>query len=655
MELETLYNLDYASLKGILFSYPQNVEEILKDIGIKEILINPDNQYEFIWFVQDDKFGLLEYILDSDGISILQNSSKLDSKLDGILSSMNPALPKILKNPLFCNLLTTNISTVRDSIFSLTPESALVLMDQVSNKEVFNTLALSLSDEAALELVKNRNLSHELKIKFIRKYRLCAEFILNNDLTISTLSIFSTEILYSILSKDIKIPTKLLEEPLLLKKLVELPDTKEYRFIMEALEKSNDISFIEEKRKKSYEEKINKFDKENNMLENYSKAFNYLREKIQNSPFDFRDLDYALGTYIGLDFNSSYYHKLRSDLLDEIRNENIDSLKELLQEESNMHMSNMIIDYHFEEITHNLFLNLKQLLKFQNTNGITLSDDDIKIYTKILNIDDLSYEEKLALHNDLKANNYIEKFYDDLRIAKNKSIELIKESMLTKENIQKHKDQKLTKTTGVNVYTLDKEPFYALVKALTRDKSTPLKNDDIIYTVDASSYSLDSSLKLSTFYSPNDYYTVAYTDFETDQVMHVYPTDSYSRYDRSYDIRPTKRVYELHTPESLSTEYDDYNEMLIAQQNHRRKDELNERLKIPTMFAIYCYDYITENDVKSAKNLGLDIILVKTQNYKDSLNKRNKKSTDTLVGDRLNNGINYLYDFTEDNNINRRK
>ena len=33
------------------------------------------------------------------------------------------------------------------------------------------------------------------------------------------------------------------------------------------------------------------------------------------------------------------------------------------------------------------------------------------------------------------------------------------------------------------------------------------------------------------------------------------------------------------------------------------------------MFAIYCYDEITKNDIESAKNLGLGIVLVKTYAY----------------------------------------
>ena len=60
----------------------------------------------------------------------------------------------------------------------------------------------------------------------------------------------------------------------------------------------------------------------------------------------------------------------------------------------------------------------------------------------------------------------------------------------------------------------------------------------------------------------------------------------------------------------------DYPEIIVATPNIcRGESEIDQQLDFPKALAIYCYDEITPNDVESAKNLDVGIILVDTRAY----------------------------------------
>lgn len=654
MKAEELYNWDINSLQDFLLKNKEDAKEILKDIHIKEKLIAPNNKYEFIWFVQGAD-NLLLYLLDNIGIKILEISDSFETKIAGLLTSNNPWLPLLFQNKNFCELVVNNLKRLSSYLKALKSETALVLMNYLhSDIKTLNKIVLFFNQDTSLEVVKQIELELKTKLKLIKKYKKVAEYLLNNDPTITTLSIFSISDLYNIVQKDIQLSPILLKEKDFLKQITNTPHTKEYRFIINSISKSNDVSHIETKRKKFYDSEIKSYIKDEGMLKNYYECYKYM-VSLDLGDYDFYPkIKEGLITYLKMDSSTNEFLDIASKIFEILNTENENSLKEFFQNESNIQLSNMIIDYHFEEISYNLFINLRQLLSFQETEGKTLNSNDIETYTKILNLDTLSYEEKLLLHEKLKSTDFIEKYYDDIRNAKNSSIELIKEKMLTKESIQKYKNEELSKKYGINVYILDKDPFFVLVKALGITKTSFMETDTISYTVDGASYSLDSSSKLNTFADPKHYYNIAYTDFEINQVVHIYPTDSYSYYVREGTTPATERVWILNTPESLCAECDQYNEIIIAQKNNKNDDELNNDLKVPQMFAIYCYDMITHVDVISARNLGLGIILVKTKSYKNKTTISKKSIYDTIT-EGYKDEINYLDEFTQDDKYNRRK
>ena len=129
----------------------------------------------------------------------------------------------------------------------------------------------------------------------------------------------------------------------------------------------------------------------------------------------------------------------------------------------------------------------------------------------------------------------------------------------------------------------------------------------------------------------------------------MYPVDSFSKYIRESNNNGTPRVFEFYTPEEFVNRGMSYNEIILAQKNENRKDELNHQLLLPTPLAIYCYDKIVENDVISAKNLNIGIAVIKTKSY-DKKEMANQISMMDTIGyeERYKRGVDYIQSIGED-------
>ena len=199
-------------------------------------------------------------------------------------------------------------------------------------------------------------------------------------------------------------------------------------------------------------------------------------------------------------------------------------------------------------------------------------------------------------------------------------VELINKSILNKENIGKYKNEELSQKCGVPVYVLEGSEFYVLAKSLQVDKSEILDKNILSKTSDGASFTLDHSDKLKVYADTKIKYCIAYSGIPFRQLVHVFETDSYSHYCRNLktnlpkDTNGTNRINRLYTPKRLIESAIDYDELVIAEPRGTT-DEFDLSLNRPEEFAIYCYDDIADNDVVSAKENSLGIILVRTNCY----------------------------------------
>ena len=320
---------------------------------------------------------------------------------------------------------------------------------------------------------------------------------------------------------------------------------------------------------------------------------NFLTQLINsNTFFEAR----AKVNYQWNELNKIYFHEMIWKYIDWIDLNSCNS--ELL--------SDLIIDYHFDKISYNVFLDIKELLRFQIEKWNFLSNEKLKIYKDILNIDKLSNEEKIELHKSLIWKNVSEMFENDIQKARETSKIEIADSILNHETIKQYKDEELSKKYWINVYNFNWQPFYALAKVWRVDRINPE------YAV-TRSFSLVWTECIWVWGEPwND--TFLYEWLTHQQIIHISNDDSWSwswMHDEYW--QKTDYVFRLWSPSELLSNTRGYNELIILEkwtQDTVENHQLNEIKPI----AIYCYE-ITEDIIKTAKEYGVWIALINTQKY----------------------------------------
>ena len=270
---------------------------------------------------------------------------------------------------------------------------------------------------------------------------------------------------------------------------------------------------------------------------------------------------------------------------------------------SKRYLSDMIIDYHFEEYPYNVFLDIKELLLFQEKTDKKLPQEKIDLYKRILQIDFLPYEEVIKLHEELKKRNMKEEFYDDMLFARNIVGKAIKESILTKEKLSKYLNKQKSEEYGVDVYELDGEEFFALVKSGEHyHHAEPY----------GYSFSLVGTDAVGVYGNESFGNTFVYDGINENQIIHIFPTDSYTHYEDGRSS--TKRVNSLLNPNDLLKNTSSFNEILLKEKG---SIETEMDSKIPTLrkIAVYCFNNINDKHLVSAKENDIGILLINTSKY----------------------------------------
>lgn len=637
-DINYFLNLDYDQLVKYLLTAPTEEKKlILKNQEIKRKLICPENRHEFSWLAQENSKDIIPYLLDGEGIEILKESEYLIDKMNAILTSNAIYVDTIVSFKAFQKIIFDNFDELKDYLNVLTPVSGQYLI-KTAEKQNFNLIELisKFSQQTQTEVLKTQELSNEDYWKMISyTYEETASMLLEEKSVGKSLTNIRLPIIETIASKDIKLPYQIIEEPEFIKRISEITDVKTYRFLVNDLEKSNDVEKLEKAREKYYENQINSFNKKSGMLKVHEVLYEKLASMEEINPFSLMQT----AREIFKDANDGEIF----ELLNQINKVNLESglngIKEFLKEKSNIMLGNMIIDCHFKDYYLNVLKDVKQLCNFDALGENALSNDKIEIYKKIIEINNLSYEEKLELNTKLGKKNYVEEFYNDVRNSRNKMYSLIREEILNEDKISKYLDKEETNKFGVNIYRLEGEPFFALVKSFSIDKAFELSSGDIHSYKDSGSFSIDASNKLDTFHDPKDNYNLIFNNFNIDQVVHMFPVDSFSGYTRGE--KATDRVIELLTPKEFTGRSKDYNEVIIAQKNVSKPNDMDDRLPLPKPFAIYCYDEIGPNDIESAKNLGIGIVVVNTKKYNIETNNSQISMFDTMSSGKYNNDLKY--------------
>lgn len=592
--------------------------------SVKKREIINSNKQDFLDFLYNDLSGEILNLLDDEGVEYLKKYSDITDRITYILNYSN-YVDFLFNNQKFLDLfLSTDISKYYASLKNLNNKTYDLIVNRCLelNKDVnlIGQLISYFNKDYQLKFIDKYDYPNDLIYEMLKRNpKLLGKKILekyNIDLTSHNISIkglvdagksLSFEDMAkrngdSFVSSDGEIfilSSDLLNTEVAQKLWNEL-NVYEYRFLINDANYCGNPTNLNNYAKTKEEEFILNTD----YPKIYQNIFNMINKlsNLDSSSNEYRDIFRNLIRQIQIFPNE--YTNLRELIFNGEFAETINLITKSLDEKK----SDYIIDYHFEENYYNVMYDLKELLEFYYAGNIDIPEDRLYLYQQIVNIDMLSSQEKIELHNELKQYNMMEIFYDDMSFARKQVRKAIKDYSMVKEELVKFKDEELSNEYGVDVYNIEDNPFFAIVKSnINREDNLPVGH----------SYSLVGNGCISVFGTPeyNDTYVYDSSDLNPEQIVHVFPRDSFTMYKPfSFTSNATDRVEQLMMPDELLYNKRTYNEVLILEQGSMQTD-IDSRIPKLKKIALYCVDQITAKDVETAKIHNIGIMLINSKKY----------------------------------------
>lgn len=588
----------------------------------KEIIFS--DKGKFTTFLSNASKDTLTCVFDDEGISYLKKYSDIENRIAYILVWSEYA-GILFNNINFLDLfLSTNISYYYASLSQLDEKTCDLIIERC--------LKLEKSDKFISELLSYFNRDYQLKFidkydypndliyeilkqspnytgpKILKKYNID---LLTHNISIDNLIRVGKELNLKQMSERNKEMAQInktetfylssdLLTPGVAQHLWNKLNVYEYRFLINDVNYCGDPTFLNKYAKEREDEYI--------LNSNYLEPYNSIIKMILNIGYlDVNSEEYFV-VYENLNkqlhiFGNDYL-KIYKLLFQKKFSEAYNLVETLLEEKR----SDYIIDYHFEENYYNIMYDLRELLDFYYSGNIELSSEKLSLYEQIANIDKLSMQEKIKLHNTLKNYNMIEMFYDDMAYARKIVREAIKNYAMVKDDLANFKDEKMSLEYGVDVYNIEDNSFFAIVK------SSRYLHDTL---PTGHSFSLIGNGCISVFGDLEDSDTFVYdaSNLNPEQIVHVYPTDSFTMYKPfEFSEQATKRVEQLMMPDEMLYESKTYNEILILEKG-RKQTDLDPKIPELKQIALYCVDRITNQDVEVAKLNGVGIMFIDSKKY----------------------------------------
>ena len=592
--------------------------------SVKKREIINSNKQDFLDFLYNDLNGEILNLLDDEGVEYLKKYSDITDRITYILNYSN-YVDFLFNNQKFLDLfLSTDISKYYASLKNLNNKTYDLIVNRCLelNKDVnlIGQLISYFNKDYQLKFIDKYDYPNDLIYEMLkRNHKILGKKILekyNIDLTSHNISIkglidAGKSLSFEDMAKrngdsfvssggEIFLLSSDLLNTEVAQKLWNELNVYEYRFLINDANYCGDPTNLNNYAKTKEEEFILNTD----YPKIYQNIFNMINKlsNLDSSSNEYRDIFRNLIRQIQIFPNE--YTNLRELIFNGEFAETINLITKSLDEKK----SDYIIDYHFEENYYNVMYDLKELLEFYYAGNIDIPEDRLYLYQQIVNIDMLSSQEKIELHNELKQYNMMEIFYDDMSFARKQVRKAIKDYSMVKEELVKFKDEELSNEYGVDVYNIEDNPFFAIVKSnINREDNLPVGH----------SYSLVGNGCISVFGTPeyNDTYVYDSSDLNPEQIVHVFPRDSFTMYKPfSFTSNATDRVEQLMMPDELLYNKRTYNEILILEHG-RTQTDIDSRIPKLKKIALYCVDQITAKDVETAKIQGIGIMLINSKKY----------------------------------------
>lgn len=591
----------------------------------KEEIFEDFNKGKFMSFMENDTTGEILKLFDSNGLNLLNNCTYKEDVICYILTYSKYA-DKLFQNQEFLKIfLNSNISSYYASMGNLTKETYNLILNSIDpiNQEImFVNLFSYFPIEFQLSLLESWSYPNDLLYGIINKQNVVVtnkilekyNIDLSNDkLDIKCLIAYGKESYYHAMEVQNTMGQKIDKieiSPLMITSELCNKMWKDYD-IFELRSLINDAIYITDITKinnyvKTKENEIILSSLSNDMVNPFYELYNSFNMIINSTSDD--EYRYNQKQYFELCKKVDAY--IINDIKDAFSNEGLAGVENYLKKLSSNMISNYIIDYHFEENYHNIMIDIRELLNFYFAGNINLSEEKVELYSKLSNIDYLEIEEKIELHNILKNFNIMEMFYDDMALSRKIVNDALKDYSLSTETIKQYRNEKLSKEYGIDIYTIEDNPFFAIVKTGNKTAGDKMPTGH--------SFSLIGYGGIAVFGDVTDSKTYLYDaeNLNPEQVVHAYPFDSFTLY-KPYSLssKGTSRVNTLMMPDELMQQTGKgYNEILILEKGSQVTD-IDKSIPRLQKMALYCIDNISEQDIKNAKQEGVGIFLVNSKNY----------------------------------------
>ena len=323
-------------------------------------------------------------------------------------------------------------------------------------------------------------------------------------------------------------------------------------------------------------------------LANSSFVFNYLKDNnIQDFRSKLNKIEILSGSVEIEEKASKYY----------------DSLIDKINDDKNVNDKNMLIEifyqYLFKDTMYNVLIDINELFRYlEQVNSELLTNEDLLLYKKIVNIDTLSIIEIKTFLNELKDKNVMEKFYDNMRVVKDHSYKEIVKSLYNCDN--GHVNEEYSNEFGVNVYELNGEPFKMMIR------TTSDVYDATVNPFDCYSLIGDGNVN---YYPGEDEKSVVFgfSDIDYRNISNVLEKDSWTcrgRYNSS--------VNRIMTPDEIVLGGNEYDYSEININNNLRNDEYYQTIR-PSF--VVAFDSVNEKTLDASRRYNLPIVLIHSDKY----------------------------------------
>ena len=604
----------------------------------KNKIINEFSKESFTQFLEYDTNGNILKLLDGEGTDILSQSKLKEERINYILSH-SPFINEIFKNEKFLELfLNCNIRRFYAVISNLSIDTELTLFKKAielnKDSKTICELFCFFNDEGKLSILNDWHYSNELLYGILKRdysvkaiKNIIENFnidLLNYDIDLKNLFEKLKSFQLNEVAKRnsdyeydlINIPPQMINNKVA-EILFEKYDVFTLRSILNDMEYccyTGDVNNYIQKKEDALINNVN----QTGLIGPFNEIFEiaiFYKNKLEEMNHNKENDEEDSFNMLRFEYNRKIqkYFKVNNLTLDydqmDFKN-NIDDIKKYLIKLSNRYLSNYIIDYHFKENYYNVHIDVGELLNFFANDNIELSNEKVELYKRIYNIDNLSSEEKLKLHNELKQINMVEEFYDDMSYARHLVGESLRDYSLSSESVKDYRDDELSQKYGVDVYNLSEKPFFGIVKTNRNHDDMPTGH----------SFSLVGMGATCVYGDAEDDRTYLYdaSMLNPDQVVHVFPYDSFTLY-KPFGVvdNPSMKVDVLMNPYELIEENSHtYNEILLLEQG-RIKTDIDAKIPELQRIALYCLDNITEKEIETAKAEGVGIVFIDTKKYKE--------------------------------------